>query len=176
MGGCPYRLLMRYKRWATNDLNRRLAANMARLDEADRILVRRVLDHIQAVDEIFCLILEGRTPEHEAPRSAELPRFETLMRRGRKTAERYVALADSLAPERRDERIDFRFTSGAPGRMTRGEILLHVAMHGTYHRGNVAVLLQKAGVEPPPDRMTDFLDTIRSGPDRAAPVADRTIA
>jgi uncharacterized damage-inducible protein DinB len=41
--------------------------------------------------------------------------------------------------------------------MTRGEMLLHVATHGTYHRGNIGIVLQKNGIAPPPDRMTDFL-------------------
>jgi uncharacterized damage-inducible protein DinB len=44
--------------------------------------------------------------------------------------------------------VDFVFASGAPARMTRGEILLHVCPHGTYHRGNAGVLLQKSGAPP----------------------------
>jgi uncharacterized damage-inducible protein DinB len=56
-----------------------------------------------------------------------------------------------------DEAIDFSFSNGEPARMTRGEMLLHVAMHSAGHRGQVALLLQKNGIEPFPDRMTDFL-------------------
>jgi uncharacterized damage-inducible protein DinB len=41
--------------------------------------------------------------------------------------------------------------------MTRGEMLLHVALHAAGHRGQVALLLQKNGLEPWPDRITDFL-------------------
>ena len=41
--------------------------------------------------------------------------------------------------------------------MTRGEMLLHVAMHAAGHRGQVALLLQKNGIEAWPDRITDFL-------------------
>ncbi|WP_129793072.1 DinB family protein [Sphingosinicella sp. CPCC 101087] len=169
MATCPYRTLMRYKRWATNDLNAVIAANVDRLGESDRLLIRRLLDHIQTVDEIFSHVLEGREPVHAAPRSAELPEFETLARNARTTAAWYADYADALTPERRDEAIDFRFSSGAPGRMTRGEMLLHVAMHGTYHRGNVGVLLHKNGVEPPQDRITDFLESAHAG--AVAPVS-----
>jgi uncharacterized damage-inducible protein DinB len=41
--------------------------------------------------------------------------------------------------------------------MTRGEILLHIATHSAGHRGQVALLLQKNGIRPWPDRITDFL-------------------
>ena len=41
--------------------------------------------------------------------------------------------------------------------MWRGDMLLHVALHGTYHRGNAGILLQKNGVAPNDDRLTDFL-------------------
>jgi hypothetical protein len=49
----PYRTLMHYKRWATNGLNSALAENLDRLPADEQILVRRLLDHIQTVDEIF---------------------------------------------------------------------------------------------------------------------------
>ena len=42
--------------------------------------------------------------------------------------------------------------------MTRGEILLHVCLHGTYHRGNAGLILLKNGIQPNPDAVTDFLE------------------
>ena len=44
--------------------------------------------------------------------------------------------------------------------MTRGEMLLHVATHAAGHRGQVALLLQKNGIQPFPDRITDFLHAL----------------
>jgi uncharacterized damage-inducible protein DinB len=43
--------------------------------------------------------------------------------------------------------------------MTRGEIILHVCSHGTYHRGNAGIILQKNRITPNDDRMTDFLES-----------------
>ena len=60
-------------------------------------------------------------------------------------------------PEEVDEAIAFSFSNGEPARMTRGEMLLHVAMHAAGHRGQAALLLQKNGIQPWPDRITDFL-------------------
>jgi uncharacterized damage-inducible protein DinB len=70
----------------------------------------------------------------------------------------YVSYVDSLAASDFDVPVDFVFTSGKPARMTRGEIILHVCTHGTYHRGNAGILLQKSGSSPYQDGITDFLE------------------
>ena len=57
-----------------------------------------------------------------------------------------------------EQAVDFVFTSGKPARMRRGEILLHVCLHGGYHRGNAGALLQLRGLKPAPDAITDFLE------------------
>ena len=165
---CPYRTLMHYKRWATNGLNAVVAENLGRIGGPDQILILRLLDHIQTVDEIFSHNLQARDHGHRALRSVELPSFATLESRASSMAAWYVDYADALTPERRDETIDFSFSNGASGRMTRGEMLMHVAMHGTYHRGNVGIILQKNCVEPNPDRVTDFLELELAGSDQRA--------
>lgn len=157
MQTCPGRM-MRYKRWATSGLNAVIAENLGRIVEPDRILVLRLLDHIETVDDIFRHNLEGRYHGHLAPRSIELPTFEALARKSAATADWYVDYAEGLPAERREEVVDFSFANGVAARMTRDEILLHVALHGTYHRGNIGVILQKNCIEPWPDRVTDFLD------------------
>lgn len=42
--------------------------------------------------------------------------------------------------------------------MTRSQMLLHVATHAAGHRGQIALLLQKNGLAPFSDRLTDFFD------------------
>jgi len=168
----PYRTLMHYKRWATNGLNAVISENLDRMPADERILVRRLLDHIQAVDEIFSHNLEARPHGRLAPRSGELPSFEALASRARSTADWYVDYADALMPEEVDEAIAFFFSNGEPARMTRGEMLLHVAMHAAGHRGQAALLLQKNGIQPWPDRMTDFLKAEDAGPEQQAPLAE----
>lgn len=171
MLACPYRMMMRYKRWATNGLNATLTDNLARCSEDDRHVILRVLDHIQIVDEIFSHNLEARHHGYSAPRSADLPSFEVLKRKAAAIGDWYVGYADGLTPEKRDEVVDFAFSNGMRASMTRGEMLLHVAMHGTYHRGNIGIVLQKNGIVPPPDRMTDFLATQDANTDRLIPLA-----
>ena len=153
----PYRTLIHQKRWATNGLNAVIADNLERLPADEQVLVRRLLDHIQIVDEIFRHNLVACAHGYAAPRSAEIPTFDALARDARATADWYVDYADALKPQEVDETIDFAFSNGEPASMTRGEMLLHVATHAAGHRGQVALLLQKNGILPFPDRITDFL-------------------
>jgi uncharacterized damage-inducible protein DinB len=153
----PYRTLIHQKRWATNGLNAVIAENLDRVPADERILILRLLDHIQVVDEIFRHNLEARPHGYGAPRSAELPPLDALAANARATADWYADYADALLPEQVDEAVAFSFANGKPARMTRGEMLLHVAMHAAGHRGQVALLLQKNGIQPWPDRITDFL-------------------
>jgi uncharacterized damage-inducible protein DinB len=153
----PYRTLIHQKRWATNGLNGVVAGSFDRLPADDRFLVLRLLDHIQVVDEIFRHNLEARPHGYRAPRSDELPSLDALTGAAQETADWYAGYADALAPDLVDEPISFAFSCGERAHMTRGEMLLHVATHAAGHRGQVALLLQKNGVQPFPDRVTDFL-------------------
>jgi uncharacterized damage-inducible protein DinB len=163
----PYRTLIHYKRWATNGLNGVLAENLERMPADERVLILRLLDHIHAVDEIFRHNLEARPHGYLAPRSADLPSFDELASKARAIADWYADYADALMPEEVDEPIAFSFSNGEAANMTRGEMLLHVGMHGAGHRGQVTLLLQKSGIQPYPDRVTDFLKAEEaSGDDR----------
>ena len=86
----PYRTLIHSKRWATNGLNSVLADKLARLSADEQMLVRRLLDHIQTVDEIFRHNLEETPHGYAAPRSAEIPAFEVLANEARATADWYA--------------------------------------------------------------------------------------
>jgi uncharacterized damage-inducible protein DinB len=159
----PYRTLIHQKRWATNGLNAVIAENFERLAADEQVLIRRLLDHIQVVDEIFRHNLEARPHGYGAPRSSELPSLQALAASARATADWYADYADALKPEEVDEALAFSFANGKPARMTRGEMLLHVAMHAAGHRGQAALLLQKNGIQPWPDRITDFISAEDAG-------------
>lgn len=168
----PYRTLIHCKRWATNGLNAVIGENLERMAADEQVLIRRLLDHVQSVDEIFQHILEARPHGYRAPRSAALPLFDELASKARTTADWYVDYADSLRPEEVDKPLTFAFSNGEPARMTRGEMLLHVATHAAGHRGQVALLLQKNGIQPFPDRITDFLRAEDARQQRQAPLAE----
>lgn len=57
--------------------------------------------------------------------------------------------------------VAYRNSAGDPFESTVEDILLHVALHGSYHRGQVAMLLRQGGAEPAP---TDYIAFIRGAP------------
>jgi uncharacterized damage-inducible protein DinB len=71
------------------------------------------------------------------------------------------ALVTSLAPDDFAREIDYRNSAGVAFRSTIEDILLHVALHGAYHRGQVALLIRGGGGEPAP---TDYIAFTRGAP------------
>jgi uncharacterized damage-inducible protein DinB len=55
------------------------------------------------------------------------------------------------------DQIDFEFTDGAPGRMSREEMLMHVITHGVGHRGQVSAVMLLNSVTPAKDGFTTYL-------------------
>jgi len=158
-----YAMLVRCKQWADKGLHDTIAENFDRLDAQDAAIVPLILDHIHAVDRIFQHHLQGLPHRFRAPRSEFTPDIATLAEEAREVDAWYVSYVDGLSATDFDEGVDFVFTSGKPARMTRGEILLHVCLHGTYHRGNAGILLQKSGASPYGDGVTEFLEAPEGG-------------
>ena len=153
------RTLMRYKAWA----NELVFAAAAKLPEAELTAPRKIvfgsllrtLNHVYAMDEVWRAHLEAR-PHGYATRNPEVcPSLAELRDAQAGMDAWFVRYADSLSRE--DEIVNFRFIGGGSGSMTRRDILLHVANHGTYHRGNVASMMYQAGVAPPTTDLPVFL-------------------
>ena len=154
----PYLNLVRYKRWAGRGLLDVVAGAIGRMSREDTDILLRIFDHIIAVDLIFQCHLEGRPGPFKGPRFDERPALDDMMLMSREVDDWYVAYVEQAPAEAFEERLDFRFTSGKAARMSRGEIITHVCLHGTLHRGNAGLLLQKNGIDPNDDRITDFLE------------------
>jgi uncharacterized damage-inducible protein DinB len=150
--------LVRYKQWADRGLHEVAARGIDKLDAQDRIILMRMLDHIHVVDRVFQHHLQGLPHSYRAARSEGMPELRELAEETKKVDAWYVGYVKGLSASGFDETLEFNFTNGTVARMTRGEIILHVGLHGTYHRGNAGFLLQKNGIVPNNDRMTDFLD------------------
>ena len=151
--------LMRYKAWA----NELVFAAVAKLPEAELTAPRKIvfgsmlrtLNHVYAMDEVWRAHLEARPHGYTTRNPEACPPLPELREAQKAIDAWFVQYADLLSGE--DETVDFRFIGGAPGSMTRRDILLHVANHGTYHRGNVAAMMYQAGVAPPTTDLPVFL-------------------
>ena len=59
----------------------------------------------------------------------------------------------------RELRIDYRNSKGESWSNTVDDILTHVAMHGTYHRGQIATIVRQGGDTP---AYTDYIQAVRT--------------
>lgn len=67
----------------------------------------------------------------------------------------------SLELDRLDDPIRYTNSAGREFTSSLRDILIHVALHGAYHRGQVALLIRDAGSQPAP---TDYIALVRGAP------------
>lgn len=155
------RMLTRYTAWA----NRRLYDTLAALP-AGEVTARRkqgqhsmvgTLAHAWVVDRIWQAHLQGRAHGYTTRQPDSEPVLEQLRLDQAALDRWYADYADGLDAEAQAEVLDFRFVDGGAGRMTRGDMLLHIVNHKTYHRGYVADMLYQAGLKPPVMDLPVFL-------------------
>ena len=158
MSSQPYSQLIAVKKWADRGLCDIVSQNLDRLSAEENFIMLRILDHIHVVDRIFQHHLRGAAHTFRAPRSEHIPELGVLANGVREVDDWYESYVGGLQDSDFEQVLDFAFTSGKPGRMTRGEVLLHVCLHGTYHRGNAGLILQMKGITPSRDSITDFLE------------------
>ena len=155
------RMLTRYNRWA----NELIFAAVAALPAGEATRPRatlfqnmvHTLNHNYVIDRIFQAHLEKREHGYTARNTAAAPPLEELARAQRNLDDWYVDWSDAIVPAALDERLEFSFIGGGHGAMTRGEILLHIVNHTSYHRGFVADMFYQVPARPPVTDLTVFL-------------------
>lgn len=148
--------LFGHKAWADRELLAVLATVPAQ-QAAQLHTCIRTFNHIHVVDRLFRARLSGEPAPFEATNTRETPSLDQLMLDVEATDAWYLAHVASASASSLSEVLDFTFTDGDAGRMSREEILLHVVTHGAYHRGNVGQVLKSIPVAPPRDLYTRFL-------------------
>lgn len=157
----PVRMLTRYSAWANARLFMALSGFAATgstpgaASSLERML--GTLNHAHHIDLIWKAHLQhephgfvSRTPEVLLP-------LDALQAAQAAVDDWYVGYADRLSDEAHEEVVSFAFVDGGAGSMTRGEMLLHIVNHKTYHRGYVAEMLYRAESRPPVMDLPVFL-------------------
>lgn len=157
--------LFGYKAWANSELFALLAGLPAAHAEALHTCLR-TLNHIHVVDRIFRAHLSAEPSPYRATNTKETPSLGQLRADVEATDTWYRGYVSTLSEAQAAQVLDFTFTDGDRGRMSREEMLLHVITHGGYHRGNVGQVLKSISVAPPRDLYTKFLH--QSEPSRRA--------
>jgi uncharacterized damage-inducible protein DinB len=147
--------LFRYKAKANNEV---LTA-MRLFDGASPAgeIAIRVLSHTYAVDRIFAANLRRAEHQYTSPNPSQAPSLEELCAAIKTSDQWYIDYVSGLDQAQLAERIDFTFTDGLPGRMSREEMLMHVTGHGEYHRGQISLLMMQNSINPPADGFTSYL-------------------
>lgn len=158
--------LFRYKAWANNQL---LTA-LAQLEGSSPIttLAIKALSHTYVVDRIFAAHLRREAHAYTSANLSEMPALEDLSADLRRSDQEYIDYASTLDRDQLAERIDFAFTDGAAGRMSREEMLMHVVTHGTGHRGQVSAVMLLNSVPPAKDGFTTYLHEAEASTRRRA--------
>jgi uncharacterized damage-inducible protein DinB len=117
---------------------------------------RRLFSHTLAAERVWMLRLRGEDSAVQPIWPMYSPQeLAELARRNREEYARYLEGCDdeTLAAE-----VAYRNSQGAEFRTAVADILLHVFLHGSYHRGQIAAAVRRAGHEPV---NTDFIMFVR---------------
>ncbi len=154
-------MLTRYNAWA----NKLIFDAVAALPEGEATKERtslfknmvHTLNHNFVIDRIWQAHLEGREHGYTARNTPGHPPLAELWRSQQGVDDWYITWSDRLSDAALDEKVNFTLIGGNPGVMTRGEILLHVVTHTSYHRGFVADMFFQVPARPPTTDLPVFL-------------------
>lgn len=127
----------------------------------------REYDHVLGVEETWLARLEGRdpiVPVWPEPSDAERTELREHLEEG------FGAYLERLGAPALDDEVAYTNSAGLDFETPVGDVLLHVFLHGHYHRGKLNLMLREAGCEPAP---VDFIGFVRGVPAARTPVEGR---
>jgi uncharacterized damage-inducible protein DinB len=142
--------LVGHMRWADTIVADALASATRQLDRARVADPVSVFAHIAATEHLWYSRIRG-TPTD----LAVWP--EITVAESRAIAERHADLFDEIVAgggDGLDQMVSYRNSAGRDFRNSVRDIVIHVTMHGSYHRGQIARLIRASGGEPP---YTDYI-------------------
>ncbi len=148
-----------YHVWANDDLFDKLEA----VDAEALAPILRLVCHAHVVARIFAGHLQGISHGYTSDNLEETPGLAELRRDVAATDAWYLSYVRTVSPAALTEAVAFTFTDGDAGRMTREEMLVHVALHAGYHRGEAGRLLRQIAAPLPWDTFAVYLHQSEPG-------------
>lgn len=144
--------MFRYDHWANREF---LAGLRVSSPGTDKVL--RLLAHILSAQKLWLDRLQ-QVPQSVAvwPNST----VDQCLGLSDEMMSAWTAYLNGLAPADLQRVIDYRNTKGEPWSSRVDDILNHVVMHSAYHRGQAALEMRAAGLQP---ALTDFIHGVRQG-------------
>ncbi|MGN6516320.1 MAG: DinB family protein, partial [Rhizomicrobium sp.] len=131
-------------------------------------LAIKALSHSYVVDRIFAAHMKQERHGYASANLTEMPTLNALSSDIHTSDLDYIDYVSALDLRRLAEPIRFTFTDGAPGCMTREEMLLHVITHGAGHRGQISALMLLNGMTPAKDGFASYLHEAEASTRRRA--------
>ncbi len=145
--------LVDHLEWA----NTRVLDSLRAADGADsRVL--ELFGHLVAAEHVWQTRLEGKATTVAVWPALSLDQAALL---AAENVERLRKFVSGLKPADLDREVTYTNTAGQTFTTGVQDILLHVALHGAYHRGQIAIGLRSAGRVP---ASTDFIAFVRGVP------------
>ncbi len=119
---------------------------MAHILSAQRLWLDRILKQPQSMPVWPCSTIEDCTALADEMSSA----WQLYLTR----------IGNQFAPGSLDDKVEYRNSKGEPWSSRVEDILTHVLFHSAYHRGQIALQMRAAGMEP---AYTDFIHAVRQG-------------
>jgi uncharacterized damage-inducible protein DinB len=152
---------LEYHAWATQKIFESVESLSA--EEMDRDMqtshssVFGTLTHMHQADAVWLKRLKGAADAKLNDVSA--PDFPALRKQASEVQSALISYAGGLNDSDWTSIIEYRFMSGLTGQSPIYDTLLHLVNHGTYHRGQIAVMLRQLGAQP---IATDYIHYVRT--------------
>jgi len=117
--------------------------------------IHGTLVHTYGAEQIWHERFCGSSPT-SLPNEAQLTDLATLRERWTALEAERRSWLDSLGPAAGERVIEYRNFKGEPFSSRLWPLVQHVANHGSYHRGQVAVFLRQLGLKPPTTDLVAF--------------------
>lgn len=144
------RKLFLYDAWANREVLNALVAAQAPTARSINLLA-----HVLSAQKLWYERVKGLPQSLQVWPESGLTQCEALLVDLAETWQNYFQLIDAKELERR---VPYRNSKGEAFNSRVEDILTHVAMHGSYHRGQIAADMRAAGVTP---AYTDFIHAVR---------------
>jgi uncharacterized damage-inducible protein DinB len=141
-----------YNAWANRES---LQSVFAATNPPDRSVA--VIGHIVAAEWLWLRRLGYASPQMDVWPALPLSKCEVELRELSRAWRAYV---DGLTPESLERQIDYTNSKGEDWSSVVADVLTHVVLHSSYHRGQIASLLGRAGQAT---AYTDYIECVRRG-------------
>jgi uncharacterized damage-inducible protein DinB len=114
--------------------------------------------HILGAEHVWLSRLQGTPSDYAVWPALSIEETAALAKSNSDAFGEWLAVLDDA---RLSANVRYQNSAGATFESRVDDILLHVALHGQYHRGQVNLLLRQAGANPAP---VDFIAYVRGAP------------